>query len=122
MIKETVSKETSKAIAEEILKQLGVGKLKAMINARNFMVVDYGVQFTFSGSRTWNTLKIQLNYKDLYDVTFLKMPNMAKVKSIADIDKKLEQLKNPKTKIINDIYCDILRETIEQETGLYLTL
>jgi 3-deoxy-D-manno-octulosonate 8-phosphate phosphatase KdsC-like HAD superfamily phosphatase len=71
-------------IANEILRQLGgAGRLKVMINAKNFVGLAEGnqpangLQFAFmKGSAGINMAQIRLNGNDLYDVRFMKQRGM----------------------------------------------
>ena len=61
--------------ADTILDQLskappgeGVGRLKVMVNARDFVRSDNSVAFRFSGSRTYNKIFIELEKSDTYKV------------------------------------------------------
>ena len=108
-----IMKNEEKIIATTILQQLGgAGKLMAMIGASHF---THGsdekgsyLQFHFKGNRVYNIIKITLNFMDTYDVTFIKMNKR-------NFDVKIVDT-------INDVYCDMLKETIERQIGMYLSL
>jgi len=98
----------SKEIAETIVYQLGgMGKLKAMINARNFVCDDEGsLSFRFSGNPKINCIRIKLNGLDLYDITFYKI-NKIDFSTVHEV---------------TDIYAEDLVNIIEQQIELYLSL
>ncbi len=101
----------SKEIAKIILNQLGGNKLIAMTGAKNLCALDEqcgGLSFKlpkFSGVKV-NYVKIVLNGSDLYDVEFGRIYG------------------NKYTVISKhyDIYCDMLVELFEKETGLLAKL
>ena len=91
-------------IANTISQQLGGNnRISAMTGAKNFVAIKDGLAFKFPRG---NYITIVLNGKDLYDVTFYKLRGS---------EKKL-------IKEYNNIYADMLKETFESQTGLYLTL
>jgi len=97
------------AVANEIVRQLGgSGRLGAMIAASQYVYTDNSLQFKFKGSKKSNMIKITLNSMDLYDVEFIKYsPSKYTCKTV---------------KAENGIYNDMLKDRIEQFTGLYLSL
>ena len=109
------NKEIAKNIASVIISQLGgYGKLKAMINARDLIFgmneeKNYYLNFKFSGSKKYNYCKITLNFMDLYNIKFYKMR------------KKDFLMVESNTKKINDLYNDMLINTFEENTELYLS-
>lgn len=95
--------------ANTIGRQLGGhNRLKAMIGANSFGYNDEKVElrFKFKGNPNTNFVKITLNGKDLYDLTFYKLTRW-----------DLEEVKE-----VNDIYAEDLIEVFEQATKLYLRL
>lgn len=61
-------------IAETIIQQMGgFNRLRAMIGARDYIGLDSGVKFRFSGNRKMNVAQIILNGLDLYDLTIYKI-------------------------------------------------
>ncbi len=92
-------------VANEIRNQLG-GKALYMLGARNLAGDEKSLQFDIRGSKRFNRIKIQLNSKDLYDITFYKIVKF--------------DIKDMKT--VNDVYVDQLHNVIEKETGLYTQL
>jgi hypothetical protein len=96
-------------IAKTIIAQMGgTGKLRAMVNGRQFLILDAGVQFTFSGKRGMNKCVVKLTPADTYDIEFWYI-NARK----GTCDKKEEYL---------DVYEDMLIDLFEKTTGLYLSL
>lgn len=97
---------TTDEVAKIILEQLGgYGRLVVMTGANNFIALKNGVSFRIK-NRKINFVKILLNGKDLYDVTFGKI--------------YASKLTNVKT--FNDVYFDELIPIFEKETGMYLKL
>ena len=97
-------------VARTILHQLGgPGRLKAMLGARNFLLDKDALEFSIPSNfakHSINRLRIRLNWNDLYVVTF-------------------SRVRAGKTKVLgefSDIYADTLKNVIERETGLYLSL
>lgn len=98
----------SQSIAREILNQLGGQRFIAMTGARNFLALESGLQFKlpkFDGLRI-NTVRIVLTPADTYTVEFGRVYGM-KYTILSSHD---------------DVYCDGLRELVESETGLALSL
>jgi len=95
-------------VAETILEQLGgYGRLKAMINGRNFVAIENGLQFKFSGSKKANTARIELTPRDTYHVHLYKITNRGlDVKEFADAE----------------MTWDAMKEYIETNTQLRLSL
>lgn len=103
-----MTKEEAKATADMTAKYLGgYGKLSAMIGANAFgFSGDGSLTFKFKMFKGANTVKFEVNGKDLYDVTFYK---------VGKYDFK-------EVKAFNDLYFDQLRSVFEKFTGLYLSL
>ena len=94
-------------IAKVIVRQLGgLGKLSAMVNGRQFLILEAGVQFTFSGKRGMNKCVVKLTPADTYDMEFWYITSAKCVKK--------EEFKG--------IYNDMLIDLFETTTGLYLSL
>lgn len=96
-------------IAKTILRQLGGGRLVMMTGAKNLLDHGNGLSFKFP-NRTRskpNYCKVILDPSDTYTVTFGRVT-------------KYGELKNEKT--VEGVYCDMLVDLFERETGLYLTL
>lgn len=108
-ISETATSEEAKAVAAEIARQLGgTGRLSMMIGAKNFAFgTEQRGSLTFKIMRgaknkaSW--IKIILNGNDLYDIEYFTASG-----------KKIEGGK--------DVYAEDLRNTLEQDTGLYMSL
>lgn len=107
---ENIDNKELKAIADNTIRQLGgYGKLCSMIGAGNFSYSrDKSVTFDFHMCRKANVISVRLNERDLYDVTFRKRNR----RTFETVD----------VKTCNDVYCDKLKETIEEYTGLFLSL
>lgn len=67
-----------------------------------------------------NKIKITLNDADTYDVEFYKIPKYTN--NIKDLDKFFERLENAKNPVLefDGLYSDMLVDTFEQTTELYL--
>ena len=93
-------------IAQTIAQQLG-HKALFMIGAKNLMAgKDYLQMRLGRNTSGWNALKIVLNGLDLYDMTFYT----------------IRKLTVTKKKVVDNIYCDQMRDIIESETGLRTSL
>lgn len=92
-------------IANTTFQQLGGRQAMFMISGKASTSND-DLFIRFKGSRKSNVVKIHLNGKDLYDVTFSKM-----------IKYELKEVSK-----YNDVYAEDLMNLFEKETGLYLTL
>lgn len=80
-----------------------------MLGAKDFVCSDQEnyLMFRIRGSKKWNKIKIKYNAgHDLYEMTFYKIWKYG--------------VRSEKT--VTGIYCDMLHETIETETGLYTKL
>lgn len=110
-------------IANTIIEQLGgKARLNAMISARNFIALESGLQFNFSGSRKYNRCQIILNGSDLYDLKFFKIPILNASASTEAVNRYFEKKEKSKEPVAeyNGVFCDTLVEIFEQETGLFL--
>jgi hypothetical protein len=92
-------------VAKEIYNQLGK-KAMFMMGAKNIAGDNNSLSFKISGSPKYNFIKITLNSLDLYDVKFIKYFNYK-------ITREVE---------VNNVYNDQLKDVIEKNTGLYLSL
>lgn len=105
-----VESQYYESVAQGIVQWLGgVNRLNVMINARNFVWGKTGrgsLLFNFSGCRTYNSVEISLNHKDLYTVRFFKFHGGRIIRE----------------KVYEDYYGDSLKTLFTQVTGLYLTL
>jgi hypothetical protein len=114
----TQTSSPGQQIATTILSQLGgTNKLSAMINAKNFIHDNNSLTFQFSGNKKINYITIELNSLDLYNVTFKKFTAGRLTKSYDWIDPKWKTVTE-----YNNVYAEQLKELIERETGLYLSL
>jgi len=96
-------------VADTIVAQLGgMGKLKAMIGAKDFLAGADSVQFAIgSGAKNKiRKIRIVLAPDDTYTVTF-HAGTGANMKQVGEV---------------SDVYADALKRTIEAETGMYLSL
>lgn len=97
----------------------GSNRLKLMIGASDFYSEDEGrtLTFRFKGSNKANCFKITLNYKDLYDIKFIKV-HRVNVKKLLAGTHKLPTV----VYTAEDVYVDSVKELFERFTGLYLSL
>ena len=100
-------------IAQTILNQLGGRRFTAMTGAKNHTAIEEGVQFKIGrNSKAINTVRIQLNWKDLYDVTFSRV----------SMNRKTFEVKNTVKASYTDIYAEDLQEVFEKATGMFTSL
>ena len=98
---------SDKQIALTIGNQLGgLGRLKAMTGANTFVAHEGSLSFRFKGCKHCNYCKITLDPNDTYTVEF------------GNIRKFTFTAKDT----LSHIYNDMLMDTFEDITGLYLTL
>lgn len=99
----------SKQVAETIVQQLGgMGKLRAMVGAKDFAYSDDSLTFAFKGYRKANVVSIKLTPMDLYEVIFIKYSSKTfETKQVAEF---------------GYVYGDQLKGVFESTTGLYLSL
>ena len=90
-------------IAREIMNQIGNGAFM-MIGAKNFVAIENGLKFKVGrNAKGVNHITITLNASDLYDVTFASLRSTSyKVKASEE-----------------GIYFDMLKPSIERNTGMY---
>lgn len=98
---------TQNTIAKEIASQIGNQAL-FMLGAKDLCIGTDGENpffaFKIRGSRAVNYIKVIYNAgPDLYTIRFIKYSKTA-VKTVSEH---------------SDIYCDMMHELIEKETGLY---
>ena len=90
------------AVANEIRNQLG-GMAFAMMGAKNLAGGDNFLQFSIGDNEKKITkVRITLDPSDTYTVSFYDRRGNIKHES-------------------NDVYCDMLHDVIEENTGLYLS-
>ena len=98
-----------KQIAATIIMQLGgLGKLRAMIGATDFIALENGLQFSFKGNRKINKCVIMLDPMDTYTFQlwyiFVRNGNFHLVYEL------------------ENVYNDMLISLFQDETGLDLSL
>lgn len=94
-------------VAQEILRQMGgIGRLTAMIGARQFVGDKSAIQFKWAAKSSdgSNAIRIELTPADTYTVTFYRIRG-ASTKA---------------TKQYEDVYAEDLVRIFEDQTGLYL--
>ena len=95
-------------VAEEILRQLGGNRFRAMTGAKNFSGTDNSLRMRIGRNTTnANYMEVVLNSMDLYDITFAKVTKMGEMKSVKTYD---------------NVYNDMLVEIFESHTGMYTSL
>ena len=95
-------------IANTIKNQIG-HKALYMLGAKNISYSSENGSLSFKimrNAKSVTHIRITLNGKDLYDVEYLNC-NVKRIKTIA---------------IDNDLYCDMLHQSIERNTNLYTSL
>lgn len=100
-------------IASVIINQIGgFSRVAAMLGVKQFVAIDNGVSFKIGGGAKGkiNYIKIVLNGLDLYDLTFNR------------ISVRKGEFDNKEVAVFTDIYCDQLKEIIEETTGMYLSI
>ena len=104
--------EEQKLTATTIIQQMGgFGKLKAMVNARDFCALKAGVKFRFTGSRMSNICIVNLDEAlDLYDFELWR------------VGTRKGQIYSKLVHTETGLYFDMLKPTFEEETGLRLSL
>lgn len=105
-----LSREERKEVAETIIAQMGgTGKLKAMIGAKNFRILESGLWFEFKGSRKANVCEVVYNYgSNTYNFKLQKYS--PKYCTFTDVY------------YLEGCYSDMLIELFESKTGLQLSL
>jgi len=99
----------SKAIAGEILQQLGGKKFVMMTGAKNFYCDGAMIGFKIGRNpQNINCVKISLNGLDLYD---MKFENVRMSKKTLDVSRKV-------INEYNNVYGDQIQELFTQATGL----
>lgn len=85
----------------------GYGKLRALVNARDFVKSDKerSLRFKFSGCSKYHIAKITLTPRDTYEIKLYKFRGVKRVRETEPVE----------------AYASELRATFEQLTGLYLT-
>ena len=91
-------------VALTIMKQMGGGRLKVMIGAKNFVSHGNALSFKFPNPKRsmGNAVKITLDPSDTYTMEFFNG-----MKSVKKVD---------------GLHAEDLKRTFEKQTGLYLSL
>ena len=100
---------TNMEIANEILRQIGgAGRVKAFIGVKQFVAIDNGLQVNFKAKAAngANIFQVILDPSDTYTLKFFRQRG---------IDCK------PVGRELSGIFCDNLKEIIEEKIGLRLT-
>lgn len=104
-------------IARTIAAQLG-RETFACLGARNLLDLGDGLKFDIQGCSKINRIIIMLHPSDTYIVTFGKLTQQRKENLDLGYTEAVWETVSRHT----DIYCDMLHDLIEEETGLYATL
>ncbi len=105
----SLTKEEYQGIISETLRQLGgQNRLTMMIGAKNYTYSKSKLMFKIGrNSKKINYVTIELNFAtDSYDLHFMQLWN-------GDIKQDI---------VVRDVYCDMLKDTMEENTGMYLSL
>ena len=95
-------------VARIIWEQLGGNKFRMMTGAKNLLNLGDGIAMKLGrNSSNSNNLKITLNSKDTYDMTFAKLTKKGELKSVSEY---------------NNIYNDMLTDQFTAHTGMYTSL
>lgn len=104
-------------IAQTIAQQLGVPTL-ALLGAHTLVDLEDGLQFRIRGCSTINLIQIILNPCDTYTVNFGKLVMQEK----KNLGLSYTEVSWQKVSTYSDIYCDMLHDLIQEETGIPTTL
>lgn len=97
-------------VAKTILAQLGGNRFVAMTGASSFAYSENALTFRVgSNSKKIKAVRIELNGRDLYDMTFFKMGRFPNPGAIVVAEHA-------------DIFCEDLRDIFEAETDLLTSL
>ena len=101
-------KSENMQIAQTILEQLGGRQFLMMTGSTNLTAIDKGLGMLIKRNKSGaNVFRVILDEgADLYDVEFVKSSPAR-----YDMIKRIE-----------GVYCDMLQDIFEEETGLYVTL
>lgn len=105
------TREEKLRIANTILKQMGGGgRLRAMIGMHSQVALDSGLQFSFKGCRAYNKCRVTYNYgSDTYTFALYQLSR----KYPGKVNREF---------VLEDVYCDMLVDLFQDETGLRLSL
>lgn len=109
-------------VANNIYNQLGGGKFSVMTGAKQFVYDNNSLRFTIGRNASKaNRVKIELNGKDLYNVTFTKYtPYKFTVRKNGTFSERKESFETVAE--YTDIYCDMLQSIFTKVTGMYTHL
>ena len=100
-------------VAQNILEQLS-GRGLFMLGCKEATAHKDGVSFKIGKNhRAINHIKVMLNGRDLYDVTFSRVPSRRRLERGAEATVVEE---------FEDVFCGSLKEVIERVTGMYMSL
>lgn len=104
--------EENKAIANEILNQLGGNRFIIMTGSKNFIAIERGLTFKigFAAHQKKNRAthcEIKLEWNDTYTVKFFYVRGFEPKKEISKHE---------------EIYCNMLQTLFTEQTGLYTHL
>jgi len=102
-------------IAQTIIQQLGNVCL-SLLGAHTLVDLKDDLVFQIQGSEKVDAVQINLHPSDTYILTFWRI-EVEKRKLTADIP--FTTTRWHKVKTIDQVYCDMLHDLIEEETGLY---
>lgn len=101
-------------IAKTIISQLGNLCLN-LLGAHDLVDLQDGLQFRIKGCRTINLIQIILGPCDTYTVKFCKV----QAQKQSNLGLTYTEVTWETISTHSDVYCDMLCDLIEQETGLY---
>lgn len=104
-------------IAQTIAQQLGVPTL-ALLGAHTLVDLEDGLQFRIRGCSKINLIQIILDPCDTYTVNFGKLVMQEK----KNLGLSYTEVSWQKVSTYSDIYCDMLHDLIQEETGIPTTL
>lgn len=104
-------------IAQTIAQQLGVPTL-ALLGAHTLVDLEDGLQFHIRGCSKINLIQIILDPCDTYTVNFGKLVMQEK----KNLGLSYTEVSWQKVSTYSDIYCDMLHDLIQEETGIPTTL
>lgn len=101
-------------IAQTIAQQLGTACF-ALLGAHTLIDLQDGLQFRIRGCDKVNLIQIILDPCDTYTVKFCKVQAQKKT----NLGVSYTEMTWKTVSVHKGIYCDMLHDLIEQETGLY---
>lgn len=107
-----MSQAENKRIANTILEQMGgMNRICAMTGAKDFVILDRGIQFSFpKGIAGINRVIVKLTDADLYDIEFWSVRKKNGIPEATRRDR------------CDGVYADRLKPIFEKATGLFLSL